>query len=103
MWGKNINLDQAYDWVEFTLSNGETNYDVKANQSNLFSKVLLARSCVVWTTRNITLRFNSTNFAAIKLDAGESPAEFMNKINISNIYLTNASGSDSTVRIWLLH
>lgn len=102
MW-ENSHLDQAYDFVEFTLNNGQTNYDVKANQTSLWNNVALAQSCVIWTTQDITCRLNNTDFPALKIDADESPAEFKKILNISNLYLSNASGSNSTVRIMLLH
>ena len=101
MWDARSVLSGLYDWAEFTLSNGQTNYDVKANQATLFSNILVPRNVVIETTRNITARFNRTNLPAIKIDAGASPVELKGILDIRNIYLTNASGSDATIRILL--
>ena len=101
MWDNRTVLNGLYDWVEFTLTNGQTDYDVAANQANLFSNIKVARKCVIETTKNITARFNRTNLPAIKIDAGASPVELKELIEVRNIYLTNASGSDSTIRILL--
>lgn len=94
-------LGNGYDYVEFTLNDGQTNYDVKSNQSALWNNIPIALIATIETTRNITVRFNNTGFPAVKLDAGASPMELVKKLLISNIYLTNASGNSATIRIWL--
>lgn len=100
-WENKI-LNGIYDWAEFTLANGQTNYDVKANVATLFSNIATARKIVIWSTKNITVRFNRTTFPAIKLDAVASPMEMKELIEAKNIYLTNASGSDATIRVLLI-
>ena len=101
-WDDRTPLSGLYDWAEFTLTNGSTNYDVGANVAGLFSNILVARKVVIETTKNITARFNRTTLPAVKIDAGASPVELKELIEIKSIYLTNASGSDSTIRIWLI-
>lgn len=96
-----LNLGDAYDWATFSLADGQTNYDVKSNQAALFSNIPYAGRCIIETTRNISVRFNSTSMPAVSLDAGASPMELIRQLNIKNIYLTNASGGSSTIRIWL--
>lgn len=96
-----VNLNEAYDYVEFTLATASTNYDVKTNQSGLWNKIPVARIIVIETSANISVRFNDTGFPAVKLDAGASPMELVNKLNIKNIFITNASGVTATIRIWL--
>lgn len=98
---QNLNLSESYDYVEFTLTDGQTDYDVKSNQASLFNRIPYAGIIVIETTRNISVRFNSTAFSAVKLDAGASPMELVRKLNIKNVFLTNASGGSSTIRIWL--
>lgn len=102
MWkNEALNLGEYYDWATFTLTDGQTNYDVKSNQAALFSNVPYAGQVVIETTRNISVRFNNTSMPAVALDAGASPMELIRKLNVRNIYLTNASGGSSTIRIWL--
>lgn len=99
---ENLNLGDSYDFVEFTLTNGQTNYNVKTNQTSLFLNIPEAGKCIIESNKNITVRFNNTAFPAVKLDAGESPMELIEKIIIRNIFMTNASGSDATIRVWLM-
>lgn len=102
MWDSEKPLGGTYDFAEFSLSSGVSNYDVKANQANLFNNVQIAKTCIIWTTENITCRFNNTTFPALKIDTIDSPAEITKKLDITNLFLTNSSGSTSTVKIWLI-
>ena len=101
MWDNRSVLSEFYDWVEFTLANGQTNYDVALNQTSLFSNIKVARNIVIDTNINITARFSRVNLPSVKIDAVQSPVEFKGLISVRNIFLTNASGSDATVRIML--
>lgn len=101
MWDARAVLSGLYDWAEFTLTNGQVNYDVKANQPALFYNITVARKVTIESSKDITARFNRTNLPAVNIDTGESPVEFKEVLDIRNIYLTNASGSDATVRILL--
>lgn len=96
-------INGVYDFAQFTLNNGQTNYDVKANQASLFSNIVVAKKLFLWSTQDITFRFNNTSNSAITLAVsnGESPAEFKDMIMVTNIYLTNASGQSSTIKILL--
>lgn len=97
----NMNLGDGYDWATFSLADGQTNYDVKSNQSALFLNIPIAGIITIETSRNISVRFNSTAFPAVALDAGASPMELVKKLTLKNLFLTNASGGSSTIRIWL--
>lgn len=102
MWDKKPVLNGIYDWAEFTLANGASNYDVKSNVISLFSNIVDARKVVIRTNRDIGVRFNSTLFPLVKIDSGETPAEVAELMTIKNMYMTNASGSDATIRVWLI-
>ena len=102
MWKDDeTNLDKTYDWAEFTLTNGASDYDVRSNIINLWKNIPSARSCIIETDYNITCKFNNTAYPAGKIDVGNSPAEFTKKLEIEDIYLSNGSGNDATIRIWL--
>lgn len=92
----------TYDYKSFTLNNGQTNYDVDSNQSALFSNVKVAKNVVIFTDQEISVKFNNTAMPAISLPISrspfQSPARFL---EINNIYLTNASGSNATIEILL--
>jgi hypothetical protein len=102
MWKPDFNcLGDTYDWVEFSLPSGSSDYNVLVNQSGLFNRVPFAGIVVIETSVNITVKFNNTGNQAVKLDAGASPMELVKKMNIRNIFLTNISGTTANIRIWL--
>lgn len=92
-----------YDFAQFTLATGQTDYDVKANQATLFSNILVAKKCFIWSDQNISFKFNSSGFTAIPLNVGngESPFEGKDIFLVRNIFITNASGSTATIKILL--
>lgn len=100
MW-EDENFHEIYDWASFTVNNATTNYDVKANVAALFSNIPRAKGCVIQTDKDISVRFNNTAYPAIVLTTDTQPGEWINKIAIRNIYITNASGSTANISIML--
>jgi len=98
----NIMLPKVYDWASFALSNGESDYDVSAEVAALFSNVKYAKHLVIFHNYEIGLKLNSTLMPKITLGISrspfQSPAHFL---EISNLYLSNASGSSATIEIFL--
>lgn len=94
-------LGDCYDYASFTLTNGQSNYNVKSNQANLFANVPIATKMIIDTTQALTFKFNRTTYQAIAFNLTDTPSEYINKLNIFNLFLSNASGFDATVRIWL--
>ena len=101
--GKSIKVEnpinQLYDSVEFTLATGLTNYDLDAQQSAAFSNIPTWTSCVIRTDKTITIRLNSTSNPAITINDYESPFHLRTEIEITNIYITNASGDTASIKI----
>lgn len=89
-----------YDSVEFSLADGQTNYDVDDQQSDFLSDVLHPYYLELFTTQNITVKFNSTSNPSITVKSTDSPRVF-DRQEITNIYLTNASGTSSDIRMYL--
>lgn len=102
MWEFKEPIGGIYDWAEFTLVNGVTNYDVASNISTLFSNVKSARKMTIETDADLYARFNSTLFPAVKIESAMSPFELSGLIAVKNVFLTNSSGDTATVRIWLV-
>lgn len=102
-FGGQATINGVYDWVTFTLNTGTTDYDVKANQANLFLNIPNATKQFIWSNQNISFKFNRTGNPAIILDVGngESPFEGKDIFTATNIYLTNSSGSTATIKILL--
>lgn len=102
-WDK-PDIGGIYDWATFTLNSGTTDYNVASNQSLLFLNVPIAKNVFIWSTQDISFKFNRTSLPAIGFAAvsnGESPFEGKHFLLVSNIFLTNASGSNATIKILL--
>lgn len=103
MFSANL-INGVYDFAQFTLANGQTDYNVKTQQSStMFFNIPTASKVFIWSNQNISFKFNSTSFPLIPLDVGngESPYEGKDIFLVGNIYLTNASGSTATIKILL--
>ena len=95
-------LPLTYDWKSFTLTNGQSDYDVSASQAALFSNVPVAKHCVIFHNKEIGLKFNNTGLPKITLPISRSPFQSpIGFLEIVNLYLSNASGSSATVEILL--
>lgn len=96
-------VNGIYDYATFTLTTGQTDYNVKTNQAALFSNIPVASKIFIWSNQNISFKFNSTSFPAIPLDVGngESPFEGKDIFLAGNIFITNASGNTATIKILL--
>ena len=91
----------TYDYDSFTVADSTTNYDCKANES-LFINVPVAEGVIIWSDQDITVRFNDTDMPAISHEAVYSPHEWFNKLEVTNIYITNASGATANIRIFIV-
>lgn len=99
-----------YEFATFTVSNGVTDYDVKAQQTALFggstspfaststnANQKIRRIVRLSTSAKIWVKFDSN--PRIIMDTTDSPWVEVN-LNVSNIYLT-PQGADCTVSITL--
>lgn len=91
----------TYDYDSFSVATATTNYDCKANET-LFVNVPVALGAIIWSDQDITIRFNSTSMPAISHEAVYSPHEWFDKLEITNIYITNNSGATANIRIFLV-
>ena len=91
----------TYDSAEFTVANGQTNYDVKTNVANAFSNIDKCHSMLIRTDRDITIRFNGTSNHAVTLTAVEGSLNITREMGLemTSIYTTNASGATANVKI----
>ena len=92
-------LGDDYDSIEFTLANGITDYDVRANVASAFVNHKLYTIINIRVNKDITIKFNSTVNPAITLNSNR-PFELNNLIEIKEIYITNASGDTATIKIF---
>lgn len=91
----------TYDYDSFTVATATTNYDCKAQES-LFINVPVGLGVIIWSDQDVTVRFNDTAMPAISHEAVYSPHEWFDKLEITNIYITNNSGNTANIRIFLV-
>ena len=95
-------FNTTYDAVSTTVATGQTNRDMKANNSTLFLNVEKARSLRITTDQTISIRFNSTDMPAIVMTATESPRVITRGFEwlvVTNIFVTNGSWSTANMKI----
>lgn len=90
----------SYNNAEFTVATGLSDYDVATNESSGFSSITTARNVEIRTDQTITVKLNSTSNHSITITSTDSPRSWID-IEITNVYITNASGSTANVKIWL--
>lgn len=97
-------VNSVYDAVSTTVATGQTNRDMKANNPTLFANVTTATYCSITTDQTITIRFNDTTMPGFVMTSSESPKKWSRAeqgLKITNIYVTNASGSTANMKIEL--
>lgn len=96
-------LYETYDFVNsFTIATAITDYDLKTQQSTAFKNISKAWLVLIWTDQDISIKFNSTSNPAIAIPADQSPFEFRNIIQASNIFISNSSGSTANIKVMLV-
>ena len=95
-------LYDIYDWASFSVANGINDYDVNAQQAGLFKYVPTARGIIIWADQDISIKFNNDSYAAITHEAVYAPHEWFNKLKITNVYISNASGSTVNIKVFLV-
>lgn len=92
-------LNRLYDNAEFTVANLQTNYNVRANETAAFANLKIYTAITIRSDQSVTVRLNSTSYPAITVTAGR-PFELDDLIEITDIYITNSSGSTANIKIF---
>lgn len=103
------NHSPYYENVEFTLLNGASDYDLASNQATFLSvfgptKVskTYASKVSIRTNQTITVKLNGASNHSITIASTDSPFVVEN-IELRNLYLSNASGSNAAVKLLFLN
>lgn len=91
----------AYDSAEFAVANLAADYNVASNQAAAFNRVPTANTITIRTDHNISVKLNSTSDPAITIATVDSPFVLTN-IPVSNLFITNNSGSAANVKLILI-
>lgn len=95
-----MNRGLVYDWAQFSLATGESDYSVVENIAALFNNVPLAKSIVIFHNKEIGLKFNSTLMPKMTLGIARSPFQSPERfLEVKNIFLSNSTGSTVTMEI----
>lgn len=92
----------SYDYKSFAVTSGQSDYDVKTQQTELFYNVKSASRMIIKTSQDITIKLNNAIYNAFPITVSDSPFQLpANYVDIKNIFITNTSGNTATVEIWL--
>lgn len=91
-------LGADYDSIEFTLASGISDYNVGANQANAFANLKYYTTVNIRSDKELTAKFNSASNHSSTINRNRA-YELDNLIKISNIFLSNASGSTAVIKI----
>lgn len=102
---QNINEYEVayYESIEFDLSDGQTDYDLDANQSAFLSifgatsNFGLPNRMDFRTNYPVSVKINTTSNHTITITENDSP--FLWYGEIRNIFITNGSGSTAAIKI----
>lgn len=96
-------LDIKYESIEFNLANGQSDYDLAVQQITAFVTLGVWTSVFIRTNKDISIKLNATTNHVISIAEYESPFHLVSEIEISNIYLTNASGATAAIKLLAFH
>ena len=92
----------VYDWSEFSLADGEADYDVKSGVAALFNNIPNAQNIAMFFNKEIGVRINSTVMPKMTFGISRSPFQSPEGfLEIKNLFLSNASGAICTVEVLL--
>ncbi len=95
-----------YNNAEFAVGNATTDYDVQANQTNLFNVTTSKTGYAAWyvriiTDQTVTIKLNKTTNDAITLTSSMSPFLIDEIVSVSNIFITNNSGNTANIKVFV--
>jgi hypothetical protein len=96
--------DNIYDSVEFQLATGQTDYNVRTVQTSSFINAPRAHSLIIKTDQTITVKFNDNTNSSHTISRGEGSLTITRNMGfeITNIFITNASGNTANIKIFLI-
>lgn len=96
----------AYESIEFTLNDGQSNYNLATNQATFLGRYFgindqpLPTQIRITTNQTISIKLNTTSDHSITITSTDVPY-YIKGVQIKNVFLSNSSGSNATVRILL--
>ena len=93
----------VYESIEFSLNDGESNYDLDTNQATFLANfntndIGYPTQVRIRTNNTISVKINSTSAHAITIASTDSPFDIRGN-SIQNLFLSNSSGSIAAVKL----
>jgi len=88
------------DSASFNVTNGQSDYDVKTNVAAAFSNVKVYKRLELRVDGQITVKFNNTSNPAVQIDNVDSPYVVPFEMDITDLYISNASGRTVAVKLF---
>lgn len=99
---------EDYESVEFSLADGQADYDLDSNQSDFLSSFFQVGVAgaqpryptyvKIRTDQTISVKLNDTSNNSITIPSTDSPFDIRG-VKMTNLFFTNSSGSAATVRL----
>lgn len=94
--------NSVYDNASFSVGTGIADYDVATNQSSLWDNVSAPSYISIRTDQTITVKLNAAANASITVTSADSPFILDGLLAVSNIYVTNSSGSTASISVFMV-
>ena len=88
------------DSASFNVTNGQSDYDVKANVAAAFDNVAVYRRLEIRVDGPVTIKFNKTTNPAVEVDSVDSPYVVPFDMDITDVYISNSSGKTVAVKLF---
>lgn len=89
----------SYDFHSFTVAHGQTDRNIRSNESSLWNKVKVYRRVELRVDGLVTIKLNKTANPGITVDLIDSPYVIPFDIEITNLFISNSSGSTVTIKL----
>jgi len=88
------------DSAAFNVTNGQSDYDVRTNVAAAFSNVKVYKRLELRVDGDITLKLNKTTNPGIAIGKLDSPYVIPFDMDVTDLYISNASGATVAVKLF---
>ena len=89
----------SYDFHSFTVVTGQTDRNIRSNESSLWDNVKVYRRVELRVDGLVTIKLNSAANPGITIDMIDSPYVIPFDIEVTNLFISNSSGSTVTIKL----
>lgn len=93
-------VNTVYDAIQSSIVTATTDYDVKTNDGGWSNIGATARYLIIQFDQDITIKFNASTNDGLAVASTSSPMT-INTLEVTNLFITNTSGSTVTVDVFM--